>query len=152
VQPTRESLLRSFGAVGARRVTGKQGVYKIDIVLEKPTPTEAEQKLLVPGLRAGHYLCFYGMHVLTPAVMDILGRQPGMKGEAQPVTLSVALNELSRHEQYLALENSQRRYDIGSRYGLMMAQMALALGGQDRDEVLYQVLELVADRELRETR
>ena len=37
-------------------------------VIEKPTPTEAEQRLLVPGLRAGHYLCFFGMHVLTPAI------------------------------------------------------------------------------------
>jgi UTP--glucose-1-phosphate uridylyltransferase len=62
------------------------------------------------------------------------------------VTLSSALEELGRHEQYLALENLSRRYDIGSRYGLMLAQMALALTGRDRDDVIYQVLELVADR------
>ena len=42
-------------------------------MIEKPTPTEAEQRLIVPGLRAGHYLCFFGMHVLTPAVMELLG-------------------------------------------------------------------------------
>ena len=30
---------------------------------------------LVPGIRAGYYLCFFGIHVLTPAVMDILGRK-----------------------------------------------------------------------------
>ena len=38
----------------------------IDKVIEKPTPTIAEQKLIIPGLRAGHYLCFFGMHVLSP--------------------------------------------------------------------------------------
>jgi len=32
---------------------------RITEVLEKPTPTEAEQRLIVPGLRAGHYLCFF---------------------------------------------------------------------------------------------
>jgi UTP--glucose-1-phosphate uridylyltransferase len=146
VQSTRESLLPYFGAVGARRITGTPGVYRVETVIEKPTPTEAEQKLLVPGLRSGHYLCFFGMHVLTPAVMEILGRQLAAAAEPRTVTLSSALDELSRHEQYLAMENSQRRYDIGSRYGLMMAQMALALNGRDREDVIYQVLELVADR------
>ncbi len=146
VQSTRESLLPYFGTVGARRITGTPGVYRVEMVIEKPTPTEAEQKLLVPGLRAGHYLCFFGMHVLTPAVMEILVRQLGAASEPRTVTLSTALDELSRHEQYLALEISQRRYDIGSRYGLMMAQMALALNGRDRDDVIYQVLELVANR------
>jgi UTP--glucose-1-phosphate uridylyltransferase len=148
VQATRESLLPSFGAVGARRVPGRAGVYAVDRVLEKPTPTEAEQKLFSPGARAGHYLCFFGMHVLTPAVMNILGRQLAEASNPRLVTLSSALDELRRHEQYLALENSSRRYDIGSRYGLMFAQMALALRGRDRDEILYQMLEMVGDRAL----
>lgn len=146
VQSTRESLLPYFGAVGARRITGSPGVYRVETVIEKPTPTEAEQKLLVPGLRAGHYLCFFGMHALTPVVMEILDRQLGVAANPRAVTLSSALEELGRHEQYLALENLSRRYDIGSRYGLMLAQMALALTGRDRDDVIYQVLELVADR------
>ena len=54
-------------------MAGSQDLYRIDTVIEKPTPTEAEQRLVVPGLRAGHYLCFFGMHVLTPTVMDFLG-------------------------------------------------------------------------------
>ena len=53
--------------VGGRRVPRQADLYEIDNVLEKPTPSEAEQRLLVPGLRAGYYLCFFGMHVLTPA-------------------------------------------------------------------------------------
>ncbi len=39
------------------------------------TIAEAEQKLIVPGLRAGHYLCFFGMHVLTAAVMGLLDEE-----------------------------------------------------------------------------
>ncbi len=87
VQASRESLLPHYGAVGGQRVAGRQDLYRIENVIEKPTPTEAEQRLIVPGLRAGHYLCFFGMHVLTPAVMDLLGEALAKPGGAA-VTLS----------------------------------------------------------------
>jgi UTP--glucose-1-phosphate uridylyltransferase len=41
-----------------------------------------------------------------------------------------------------------KRYDIGARYGLLTAQLAVALNGQDRAEVLARVVEVLADREL----
>ena len=47
-------------------------------------------------------------------------------------------------ERYLALEVSGSRYNIGVKYGLLTAQLALALAGNDREEVLAQLLELVA--------
>jgi UTP--glucose-1-phosphate uridylyltransferase len=137
VQPTRESLLPRFGAVAGRRATGRSDLYRIDTVIEKPTPTEAEQRLMVPGLRAGYYLCFFGIHVLTPAVMELLAKDGR--------TLSAALADLARHEQYLALEDDGRRYDLGARYGLLVAQTALALSGPDRAHVLAQMVELLAD-------
>ena len=34
VQPTRESLLPYYGAVGGRRLSGRQGLYEVDAVLE----------------------------------------------------------------------------------------------------------------------
>jgi UTP--glucose-1-phosphate uridylyltransferase len=148
VQATRESLLPRFGAVGGRRVAGRSDLYRVETVIEKPTPTEAEQRLIVPGLRAGHYLCFFGMHALTPLVMDILEQQIAAAGVQGSVTFSQALAELARREQYLALEKWDWRYDVGVKYGLLMAQLALALSGQDRDEVLSQLLELLALREL----
>src|SRR6185503_20821373 len=52
VQATHESKLPFYGAVGGKLVTGSQNLYVIDDVLEKPTPTEAEQRIIVPGLRA----------------------------------------------------------------------------------------------------
>ena len=145
VQPTRESLLHRFGTVGGRRVHGRQDLYRVDSVIEKPTPTEAEQRLGVAGVRAGYYLCFFGMHVLTPAVMEILLRQLATGTTA---TLSSALAELARQEQYLALEQAGHRYDLGERYGLLTAQMALALSGRDRSLVLSRMLELLALREM----
>lgn len=147
VQATRESLLPSFGAVGGRRAPGRPGVYRVDTVIEKPTPTEAEQRLMVPGMRAGYYLCYFGVHVLTPTVMDLLARMLADAPQGR-VTLSAALGELARREQYLALEETRRRYDIGARYGLLTAQLAFALNGRDREKVLSDIVELLAAREL----
>jgi UTP--glucose-1-phosphate uridylyltransferase len=147
VQATRESLLPHFGALAGRRMSGRPGVYRVETVIEKPTPTEAEQRLMVSGIRAGYYLCFFGIHVLTPTLMDLLGRRLQEPGNGL-VTFSSALDELARHEQYLALEEDGRRYDIGARYGLLVAQLALALNGQDRSHVLSQIVELLVDRQM----
>jgi UTP--glucose-1-phosphate uridylyltransferase len=147
VRLTREGLLPRFGAVGGRRVPQHNNIYRVDTVIEKPTPTEAEQHLLVSGIRSGYYLCFSGIHVLTPSVMEILGRKLASAREAR-VNLVDALSVLAQQEQYLAIEDEGRRYDLGAPYGLLVAQMALALNGRDRSEVLLQVLELLADREL----
>jgi UTP--glucose-1-phosphate uridylyltransferase len=114
-------------------------------VLEKPTPTVAEQRLIVPGLRAGHYLCFFGMHVLTPTVMDMLEEEVAQAGK-RGVHLTTALAQLAKRERYLACELEAHRYDIGVKYGLLTAQIALALDGQDRDEVLSGLVELLARR------
>lgn len=143
VQASRETLLPYFGAVGGRRVQGRQDLYTVEDVIEKPTPTEAEQRLLVPGLRAGHYLCFFGMHVLSPTVMAILARQAA---DGRTVQLSPALAELAGVERYLALERRWSRYDVGEQYGLLTAQLALALAGSDREAVLALLLDLLAQR------
>lgn len=149
VQATREGLLPYYGTIGGRLVAGRTDLYRVDTVVEKPTPTEAEQRLIVPGLRAGHYLCFFGMHVLMPTLMDVLARRlAAAKADSSRVTLSSALAELAPREQYLALEQQNSRYDLGVKYGLFSAQLALALHGRDRDIVLARLLELMAQRDL----
>jgi UTP--glucose-1-phosphate uridylyltransferase len=145
VQPTRESQLTSFGAVGGRLVGGAQPLYHVEAVLEKPTPTVAEQQLIVPGLRAGFYLCFFGMHVLEPEVFAVLDEQQRAAPE-RPLGLSPALHALAARRRYLAFNVAGRRFDIGAPYGLLFAQLALSLSGRDRDRVLTQLVELVATR------
>ena len=140
VQATREGMLPYFGTIGGRRVAGTTDLYEVEAVVEKPTPTQAEQELVVPGLRAGHYLCFFGMHVLTPGVIELL-RSLGAVGERQ---LSPALAALAARERYLALEVRGRRYNLGTTYGLLVAQLALGLAGRDRAEILAQLVELLA--------
>jgi len=147
VQVTRENLLPFYGAVGGRAVPGRTDVYRVDTVLEKPTPTEAEQRIVVPGLRAGQYLCFYGMHVLTPAIFEILGKMAGDSTTGR-VSLSSALAELAQREQYLAMIQNGRRFDVGVKYGLFNAQLALALSGRDRNDVLTELIDVLATRDL----
>ncbi len=146
VQATGEHLIGRYGTVAGRRLSGQ--VFQIERVIEKPTPSVAEQQLHVPGLRVGHYLCFFGIHVLTPALLDILeehvrdDRRDG--GEIQ---LTPALQDLARRERYLAVQTNGRRYDIGVRFGAMEAQIALAMAGADRDEVLGRLMEMVLQLE-----
>lgn len=147
VQATHESKLPFYGAVGGRLMPGRERLYLVEKVIEKPTPTEAEQELIVPGLRAGYYLCFFGMHVLTPAVMDILTRLVAAADSQRNVQLSTALAALASRERYLARELLGHRYDIGLKYGLLTAQLALALEGKDKLEVLTNLTELLALRE-----
>ena len=146
VQATHEGKLPFYGVVGGRLVAGRQGLYQVEQVMEKPTPTVAEQKLIVPGLRAGHYLCFFGMHVLTATVMDLLSDLVGRAGDQGGVSLTTALAQLAERERYLALELQGRRFDIGLKYGLLTAQLALAMDGRDREEVLANLVELLALR------
>ena len=145
VQPTRESLLTSYGAIGGRLVSGDKQLYQIEAVLEKPTPTLAEQQLIVPGLRSGFYLCFFGLHVLDGEIFSILDEQRAAAPDRN-LGLSPALHALAARRRYLALALAGRRYDIGAPYGLLLAQLALSLAGRDRDQVLTQLVELLALR------
>lgn len=145
VQATRESLITSFGAVGGRLAGGASGLYVVDKVLEKPTPTEAELSILVPGVRAGYFLCFFGIHVLKPSIFSILERTTTNEGD-DSTFLSTALDELSRREKLLAFEVEGSRYDIGSDYGLLYSQLALSFAGKDREQVMTGLLEMLASR------
>ena len=147
VQITREHLLPYFGAIGGRPLSGEAGLYQVETVIKKPTPTEAELRLQVSGLRAGQYLCFFGIHVLTSGVMELLAAEASASPQ-RDVTLTKALVELAHNEKYLALEmSSSKRFDIGHKYGLFIAQLAIALRGPDRDSVLARMFEVAATRE-----
>jgi UTP--glucose-1-phosphate uridylyltransferase len=82
------------------------------------------------------------MHVLTPGVMEVLGEQ--INSTKGSVALSDALNKSAQREQYLALRVRASRYNIGVKYGFLKGQLALALSGKDRDDILTELLELVA--------
>jgi UTP--glucose-1-phosphate uridylyltransferase len=120
------------------------GLFEVSRVLEKPTPTVAEQQLIVAGQRAGHYLCLFGMHVLTSSIFDLLRATLASSSPGEKINLSDALNQLAQSQRYLASVLDGERYNIGEKYGLLYAQLAIALSGGDRDDVLTELVELVA--------
>ncbi len=150
VQETSEHLISLYGTIGGKRISGKPHVYAIDNLMEKPNLSIAECHLQVPGLRPGHYLCFFGMHVLTPRIFQILDehieKNHREKGEIQ---LTPALRDLSRQEKYLALETCGHRFNIGVPYGYVEAQIALALAGKDREKMLSILVEILLQKEQR---
>lgn len=137
VQATHESKLPLYGAVGGVKVPQATGLYEIRNVIEKPSPTLAEQHLTIPGLRAAQYLCFFGMHALSPKFIGILS--DGVEKGVSPT-----LGKLAKAERCLAYEIQGRRFNLDEENGLLIAQLALALDGPHRDGVLVSLLELLA--------
>lgn len=145
VQSTRENNLPYFGIVSGSPIPRTDGLYQIDQVVEKPTPTYAEQELITPGLRAGHYLGFFGMHVFTDDLMNLIGQLMDSETTRQP-TLSDAVAMLPNRGKYLAYRLEGMRYNLGIRYGMLKAQLAIGLSGQDRDDILVELIDLLANR------
>jgi UTP--glucose-1-phosphate uridylyltransferase len=144
VQANSESQLPYFGAVGGSRVKGSARLYSVATILEKPTPTVAEERCIIPGLRQGMYLQLFGTHALTPGLFAILRAQKGALAPDAKLGLTEALAVLAGREKYLALEVEGQRVDLESPFGLLRAELALALNGPRRDEVLRLILEAVA--------
>ncbi|MCA9049984.1 MAG: hypothetical protein KDA89_14710 [Planctomycetaceae bacterium] len=143
IQPTRENEIIYFGTVGGTPVPRCGGLYEIATVVEKPTPTVAEQSLVVAGQRAGYYLCLFGMHVLTPTILRLLQEHLESASDGT-IDLSASLDRLARTERYLAFEVNGTRHNTGYRYGLLFAQLAISLGGDDRDVILTELVRLMA--------
>lgn len=143
VQPTHESKLPYFGAIGGALFDRARELYEVKAVLEKPTPTEAEQQLVTPGLRHGHYLCFLGMHVLNALCMQTL-KERALRSDGRERDLCGALQEVSGRGRYLAVAINGRRYDLDRRHGLLVAQLAVSLSGTHREEVLESLVEVLA--------
>ena len=145
VQSTRENNLPYFGIVSGPHVPRYDDLYEVERVVEKPTPTLAEQELVTPGLRAGHYLGFFGMHVLTSEIMALIEQLLVEARDSRP-TLSDAAELLVSRGKYLAYELKGNRYNMGIKYGLLKAQLAIGLSGRDRDLILREMVDLLAGR------
>src|SRR5882672_12599822 len=55
VQPTVERLLHLFGVVKGEPIDANRGIYKAELILEKPSIEVAREKLVTPMLPAGNY-------------------------------------------------------------------------------------------------
>ena len=149
VNPTIEHQIGRYGTLTGKQLPGSAGVYQIEKIIEKPSLSVAELELQTPGLRVGYYLCFFGMHVFTPAVFEILEKYVARDGGN--ILLTPALQELAETDKYLALEVKGNRYDLSKKLGWLQAQIALGLAGQAHDETLTSMVDLLAEANSRKS-
>ncbi len=146
VQQTPTELLHLFGTVCGERIGESPAVYEINAIYEKPTPEYAEAHLQQAGLLHGMYLCFFGMHVLTPRIFDLLQRHIDNdlreKGEFQFTSAQEALR--ASGERYLAVEAIGDRHDIGIPFGYAQTQAALALNSVYKEQMLASLVRTLA--------
>jgi UTP--glucose-1-phosphate uridylyltransferase len=146
VQPTLERQLHLFGAIRGAPVDANRGIYRAELIIEKPTVEEARQKLATPGLPAGNYLAHFGMHVFSPRIFDSLEFliRNGIRSNGE-IQLTAAQEHLRQQtDKYWVLNTQGQRYDTGIPYGLMETQLALALNGVHRTEICEAIARILA--------
>ena len=146
VQPTLERDLHLFGTIKGLPIEPDRGIYKAELIIEKPDVQTARERLVTPGLPAGNYLAHFGIHVFGPKIFDSLqyhiDNDIRSKGEIQFTTAQEHLRENS--DKYWAVVNSGQRYDTGIPYGLMETQLALSLNGVYRREMCEAIARTLA--------
>ena len=146
VQPTVERLLHLFGTIKGNPIDAARGVYKAELIVEKPSIEQARADLVTPMLPAGNYLAHFGMHVFSPRIFDsleyLIQNNLREKGEIQ---LTAAQEHLRQQgEKYWCVVTQGQRYDTGIPYGLMETQLALALNGIHRVEICEAIARILA--------
>jgi UTP--glucose-1-phosphate uridylyltransferase len=146
VQPTLERMLHLFGVIKGNPIDPAKGIFKAELIVEKPAIETARDALVTPGLPAGNYLAHFGMHVFSPRIFDsleyLIKNNLREKGEFQ---LTAAQEHLRQHsDKYWCIISEGQRYDTGIPYGLMETQLALALNGIHRTEICEAIARILA--------
>jgi len=149
VNATREHLIHQYGTIYGQYLAGRQGVYMLEKIIEKPSISQAELELMMPGQRAGYYLCFFGMHVLDAAIFDVLERYMTSLEPGTDIQLTPSLQILAEEKKYLALEVSGRRFNLGIDLGWLEAQIAFGLEGVNSTHLLTSIVNQLATAKLR---
>ncbi len=146
VQQTPTELLHLFGTVCGERIAANPATYEVQAIYEKPTPEYAQEHLQQAGLLHGMYLCFFGMHVMTPTIFDCLkyaiDNNLREKGEFQFTSAQERLR--ASGEKYLASETIGDRHDIGIPFGYAQTQAALALNSVFKEQMLASLVRTLA--------
>jgi UTP--glucose-1-phosphate uridylyltransferase len=102
----------SYGIVDAFKLDND--LLQLKSIVEKPQPADAPSNLAVVG-----------RYVLTPAIFSCLEKvKPGKGGEIQ---LTDGISDLLRQESILAYRFAGTRFDCGSKFGFMKANVEFAL-------------------------
>ena len=114
VKPVPREQLKKYCSLKAEPIEGGKGEYFVDDMIEKPQRLED----------AFSNLSILGRVLLTPDIFEILrNTAPGAGNEIQ---LTDAIAVQARTSGVTALEFEGTRYDLGSKFGLMQANVVYA--------------------------
>ena len=107
--------LNGYGTIAGQRRADNPRLIDISLIIEKPDPATARQKLRVDGLENDVFLGWFGMHLLAPSIYDILGEMIRDNVRDNNEFQLTRAQEIQRQrEGYLALEASgAERFDFG---------------------------------------
>ncbi len=116
VNRIRAADLKGYGTIAGNRLQGRPELISITRIVEKPSIETARQSLRVSGLEEDEFLGWFGMHILSPAIFDVLGEMidndDRQKGEFQ---LTYAQELLRQRQGHFALEiQDGTRFDFGT--------------------------------------
>jgi UTP--glucose-1-phosphate uridylyltransferase len=106
VQEVPMDQIEKYGVIAGESL--KDGLYRVDNMVEKPKQSEAPSNLAI-----------IGRYILTPDIFDILrDTPPGKNGEVQ---ITDALLQQARNGCVMAYKFQGRRFDCGSVDGFVEA-------------------------------
>jgi len=121
IQKVDRKTVGSYGVIRGQPLPDPQWrgrLFRIDDMVEKPTPSEAPSNLAV-----------IGRYILTPTIFhELAATKPGAGGEIQ---LTDGLRRLLAKEPVYGYVFEGKRYDAGDKLGFLQATVELALARPD---------------------
>jgi len=107
--------LKGYGTIAGKRRADHPRLIDVSLIIEKPDPATARQKLRVDGLPAETWLGWFGLHLLAPSIYEILEEMIRNNVRDNAEFQLTRAQELQRQrEGYLALEMiAAERFDFG---------------------------------------
>lgn len=128
----REEISR-YGSIDGEPAPGRDGVYRVRDIVEKPSPEAAPSTL-----------ASMGRYIFTPRIFDHIEETP--EGHGGEIQLTDAMARMAKKEEMFASTFEGRRLDVGNRLGFLEANVALALEDEDLAPAFAEVLRAELDR------
>jgi len=97
-----------YGIIDGDLVYGKDDIYRVHNMIEKPNPNDAPTNMAI-----------IGRYILTPDIFDILRETSAGKGGE--IQITDALMEQAKHDRVIAFKFKGKRFDCGSIDGFVEA-------------------------------
>ncbi len=131
VKPVNPEQLTKYCSLKVDKIVGEKDTYFCTDMIEKPKKGQEFSNLSI-----------LGRVLLTPDIFDIIDAlEPGAGGEYQ---LTDAMAKLARDEGVYALEFEGERYDLGSKFGFLKANIVKGLSHPEVKDELRDFIKEIA--------